>query len=168
MIFEWEVKMNLEYGEGKHINGPGINIILDGDEIARAIDIYLYSQNVLVRGARTIHLNDEVAAYVEGRIHVDPSGYVITPDGEKMEGKGLPETPMTFNNAFNEWRDEHTSELIDIETSGGAKVTQKIGISNMSEIYDSLYRENGTARGRRVADIINEIVVHANEWDKNG
>jgi hypothetical protein len=151
--------MKLEYGKGKSASGPGVNIILDGDDIAKAIDLYLYAQNVHVRGTRTIHMLDEAVKHVTGNIFVDPSGYVITPSGNKMEGKGIPKTPMTFNKAFNEWRDEHASETIEIKFNGGGGTTQMIGESNMSEIYDCMYKD------RKLTDILHEKIVHANEWN---
>lgn len=62
--------------------GRGVSIILTGDEVATAIDSYLVSRNVVVRGPRTITMEGELLK--ETRVYVDPSGSVInnsTPDG---------------------------------------------------------------------------------------
>ena len=52
--------MKIDYGSGPTIYGPGINISLSGNEIAKAIDLYLLSHNVIVRGPRTIKYNGEL------------------------------------------------------------------------------------------------------------
>jgi len=80
--------MIIEYGKGTTKYGPGVNIELDSDELACAIDTYLVSQGVHVSGPRTISINDEFCRYCFGKIYVDPSGFVITPNGEKLSGRG--------------------------------------------------------------------------------
>lgn len=52
---------------------------------------------------------------------------------------------------FDKWRNIHQTESIDIKTSGGGEITQKIGFSNWTEIYDSKYR------GKTVMEIISEL-----------
>ena len=78
--------MKIRYEKGKTEYGPGVGILLDGNEVATAIYSYLVAHGVGVHGPQTITVNGDLCE--EGRIHVDPSGFVITPDGEKMEGRG--------------------------------------------------------------------------------
>jgi hypothetical protein len=81
-----EVKyMNVKYGNGKTEYGPGVQIDLDENEIAIAIDAYLVAHNIRIIGARTIKVNDELIE--SGKIYVDPSGYVIK-DGNQYSGRG--------------------------------------------------------------------------------
>lgn len=68
--------------------GPGIDITLDGNEIAEAIDQYLAARGVTVKGARTTSINEIIARDVVARIYVDPSGSVGTPDGSLVQGDG--------------------------------------------------------------------------------
>lgn len=79
--------MDLRYGDGESLYGPGVIIQLTGDEVATAIDAWLVAHCVHISGPRTIRVNDERCRH--GEIYVDPSGFVITPDGEKMSGRGL-------------------------------------------------------------------------------
>ena len=81
--------MNLEYGNGKTEYGPGVSINLDGNEVATAIDAWLVANGVNVSGPRTITVNGELCE--RGNIYVDPSGFVITPRGRKMSGRGANE-----------------------------------------------------------------------------
>ena len=78
--------MNVDYGEGKTEYGPGVQIVLSGDEVATAIDAYLVSQNICVSGPRTIFVNGGLIG--SGQVYVDPSGFVIH-KGEKFSGRGL-------------------------------------------------------------------------------
>jgi len=78
--------MKIKYGQGTTQYGPGVSIELSGDEVAIAIDAYLTAHNVVVRGPRTITVNGELCE--EGEVYVDPSGFVITPAGEKLSGAG--------------------------------------------------------------------------------
>jgi hypothetical protein len=64
----------------------------------------------------------------------------------------LEDRPLTFNQLFDIWRNEHYAETIYIPTSSGGSVSQKIGNSNMSEICYSMYD------GKTVNDIIQEMV----------
>ena len=77
--------MKVEYGNGKTKFGPGVNIELEGVDVAVAIDAYLVSQGVHVSGPRTIQINGELCS--EGRVYVDPSGFVIF-KGRKYDGRG--------------------------------------------------------------------------------
>ena len=81
--------MNIEYGSGKTEYGPGVSINLDGNEVAIAIDAWLVASGVNVQGPRTITVNGELCE--RGNIYVDPSGFVITPRGRKMSGRGANE-----------------------------------------------------------------------------
>ena len=78
--------MNIKYGNGSTKYGPGVLIELDGNEVATAIDAYLVAHGIHVNGPRTISVNDERCGH--GQVYVDPSGFVITADGEKMSGRG--------------------------------------------------------------------------------
>lgn len=77
--------MNVKYGAGRTIYGPGVSIELTGDEVATAIDAYLVAHNVHVSGPRTITVNGELCD--SGRVYVDPSGFAIS-DGVKFSGRG--------------------------------------------------------------------------------
>lgn len=77
--------MKIRHGDGLTVYGPGVNIELTGDEVATAIDAYLVAHGVYVSGPRTISVNGELCE--EGRIYVDPSGFVIY-EGEKISGRG--------------------------------------------------------------------------------
>jgi hypothetical protein len=78
--------MNITYGRGKTEYGPGVQIDLTGDEVATAIMAYLVAHGVHVDGPRTVTVNGDLCA--EGGIYVDPSGFVITPKGKRMSGRG--------------------------------------------------------------------------------
>ena len=77
--------MEVKYGNGSTEFGPGVDINLDGDEVATAIDAYLVAHGVHVRGPRTIRVNDELID--SGNIYVDPSGFVIE-SGRRFSGGG--------------------------------------------------------------------------------
>ena len=78
--------MNIDYARGTTEYGPGVLIQLEGDEIATAIDTYLVSHGVHVSGPRTITVNGKLIG--EGEVYVDPSGFVITPEGVRLRGRG--------------------------------------------------------------------------------
>lgn len=80
---------HVNYGNGKSEFGPGVEITLTGDEVAGAIDVYLLSQKVIVRGARTVSYNGELLNN-SCRVYVDPSGFVIH-KGHKFSGRGYDE-----------------------------------------------------------------------------
>ncbi len=82
--------MTIQYGNGTTKYGPGVSINLTGEEVAIAISAWLVAHKMIVSGARTITVNGDMCE--RGSIYVDPSGFVITPDGEKMEGIGIVKT----------------------------------------------------------------------------
>lgn len=77
--------MNIKYGSGQSKYGPGVNIELDGDEVATAIYAYLVAHGVHVDGARTVTVNGELCN--SGNVYVDPEGFVIC-EGERISGRG--------------------------------------------------------------------------------
>ena len=77
--------MEVKYGNGKTEYGLGVDIRLTGDEVAVAIEAYLVSHGVCVRGPRTISVNGELCE--DGRVYVDPAGFVVT-GGERLSGRG--------------------------------------------------------------------------------
>ncbi len=77
--------MNVKFGKGKTIYGPGVEINLTGNEVATAIDAYLVSHGIHVSGPRTITVNGELCK--KGQVYVDPSGYAIH-KGIGWNGKG--------------------------------------------------------------------------------
>lgn len=77
--------MEVKFGDGKTEYGPGIEINLTGDEVALAIELWLFYQNTLICGPRTITVNNELCN--SGRVYIDPSGYVID-NGLKYFGSG--------------------------------------------------------------------------------
>lgn len=79
--------MIVKHGGGTTEYGPGVSIELTGDEVAIAIDAWLVSHGVHVRGPRTITVNGELCG--SGHVYVDPSGFVIA-DGMKISGRGEP------------------------------------------------------------------------------
>jgi len=83
-VREGEV-MNIKLGKGTTEYGPGVNVELDGDEVATAIGAYLVAHGVHVVGPRTISVNGELCEF--GRVYVDPSGFVIS-GGCKISGNG--------------------------------------------------------------------------------
>lgn len=66
--------MEIRHGKGTTIYGPGVEILLTGEEIALAISAFLVANGVNVQGPRTITVNNDFCE--EGRIYVDPSGFV--------------------------------------------------------------------------------------------
>lgn len=77
--------MIVKFGDGPTEYGPGVDIELTGDEVATAIDAWLLAHGVIVRGPRTVRVNDNLCK--SGRIYVDPSGFVIV-GGKKLSGRG--------------------------------------------------------------------------------
>lgn len=78
--------MDVNFGSGKTEYGPGVQINLTGDEVARAISAYLVAQGIHIIGPKTIQVNGELCE--KGSVYVDPSGKVIA-DGEGFDGKGF-------------------------------------------------------------------------------
>ena len=90
--------MNVKIGKGKTKYGPGVDIELSGAEVATAINAYLVAHNVHICGPRTITVNGELCQ--QGRIYVDPSGFVIS-DGEKFDG-GENAAKISANNGLKD------------------------------------------------------------------
>lgn len=84
--------MRIDYGRGPTRYGPGVDIQLTGDEIATAVDAYLVAHGIHVSGPRTVTVNGSLCEL--GSVYVDPSGFVITPEGDKFEGRGLRATNL--------------------------------------------------------------------------
>lgn len=76
----------IKYGDGKTEFGPGVLIKLSGEDLARAIDVYLHSQGYIVRGPRTISYKGELLNN-SCKVYVDPSGFVVF-EGERWSGRG--------------------------------------------------------------------------------
>lgn len=78
--------MEIKFGSGKTKYGPGVEINLTPDEVAHAICTYMFALGVITNGPRTVTIGGELCQ--PGRVYVDPSGFVMTPDGKRMEGCG--------------------------------------------------------------------------------
>ena len=76
--------MKIYSGGGITEFGPGVQIDLKGNEIARAIYTYLYARGVHIDGAATIRINGELCEF--GEIYVDPSARVIA-RGKEVSGR---------------------------------------------------------------------------------
>lgn len=81
--------MKIGYGEGKTKYGSGVSIDLSGEDLASAIDLYIYSKGYYVEGARTITVKGELCE--QANVYVDPSGFVIY-NGERYDGSFKPST----------------------------------------------------------------------------
>ena len=79
--------MDVRYSNGPTQYGPGVDICLDSNELATAIDAYLVSHGIHVSGPRSILLNGTICREFDVCVYVDPSGFVIS-DGEKFDGRG--------------------------------------------------------------------------------
>lgn len=77
--------MNIARGPGTTKYGPGVDILLSGEEVARAIAAYLVAHGVYVDGARTITVNGDLCE--RGRVYVDPGAAVIY-EGRRWCGDG--------------------------------------------------------------------------------
>lgn len=78
--------MNIKHGDENSGYGPGVDIELDGNEVAQAINNWLVSKGICISGPRTVMVNGELCK--SGRIYVDQSGFVLTKDGKKLSGRG--------------------------------------------------------------------------------
>jgi hypothetical protein len=77
--------VEVKFGLGPTEYGPGVSIKLNGDEVATAIDAYLVSHGIYIRGPRTITVNGDLCDL--GHVYVDPSGFVMY-DGQRWNGRG--------------------------------------------------------------------------------
>jgi hypothetical protein len=77
--------MKVKHGKGKTEYGPGVQIDLSGEEVARAIESYLIARGAVIRGERTITVNGRLCEH--GQVYVDPAGFVVY-KGKKIEGRG--------------------------------------------------------------------------------
>lgn len=77
--------MKVEYGCSVGPHGPGVGISLSGAEVATAIAAYLVAHGIHVSGPRTITVNSRLCE--DGRVYVDPSGFVIS-EGVMFDGRG--------------------------------------------------------------------------------
>lgn len=77
--------MKIQYGKGKTQFGPGVDIKLTGNEVARAIYTYLTAHGVRINGPATIRVNGELC--LMGSVYIDPSGDVIE-NGKVYSGRG--------------------------------------------------------------------------------
>lgn len=79
-------KMKIDYGNGTTKYGPGVMIKLTGHELAHAVDLFLYSQEIYIDGPRTITYKGKLLE--SGcKVYVDPSGRVVA-NGEGFDGRG--------------------------------------------------------------------------------
>lgn len=76
--------MNVLYGKGTTEYGPGVEIQLDGGEVATAIHEYVASFMVIT-GPMTTSVNGHYCK--SGEIYVDPSG-TVTYKGNVFSGRG--------------------------------------------------------------------------------
>jgi hypothetical protein len=91
--------VRIDYGNGPTHYGPGVDIQLTGDEVATAVDAYLVAHGVYVSGPRTIRVNGQLCEI--GSVYVDPSGFVITPEGGKFDGRGIRPAPSAEADSFD-------------------------------------------------------------------
>lgn len=77
--------MNVQLGKGMTEYGPGVEITLNGDELALAITAYLSDNGIMIRGPRTVTVNGQHCA--EAMVYVDPSGTVVY-GSHTIDGRG--------------------------------------------------------------------------------
>ncbi len=77
--------MRVDEGRGTTVYGPGVDIFLEGSEVALAIDSWLVGQNIHIEGPRTITVNGKLIE--EAKVYVDHSGAVFT-KSKKISGRG--------------------------------------------------------------------------------
>ena len=76
--------MKIRKGGGTTTYGPGVEINLTGNEVAHAIDVFLYAQGIYVGGSRTIRVNGELCK--SGKVYVDPGAKVFH-KGKEVDGR---------------------------------------------------------------------------------
>lgn len=77
--------MDVAYGIGHTEFGPGVDINLTGEDVARAVHAYLVAHGVYIKGPRTITVNGALCR--SGHVYVDPSGAVYGDLGD-FNGRG--------------------------------------------------------------------------------
>ena len=77
--------MRVVHGKGTTEYGPGVEVHLDGSDVAIAIDAYLVAHQIHTFGPRTITVNGELCE--RAKVYVDPSGFVMS-DGKRFTGRG--------------------------------------------------------------------------------
>ena len=75
------------FGNGKTKNGPGVLIELDSNEIALAIDHWLHARGYVIRGPRTVMVDDQPIPGRVATVYVDPAGSVLIGD-TRFHGRG--------------------------------------------------------------------------------
>jgi hypothetical protein len=81
------VKIYRDHKPPTKYDGKGTHIELDGNELAHAINSYLYAINVVIVGARTVTVstNEGDSGLCGGaHVYVDPSGYAIV-EGDEVQ-----------------------------------------------------------------------------------
>ena len=90
--------MKISVGKGKTEFGPGVDINLTGDEVARAILAFVARQNIVISGPLTVMVNGKLCK--KGKVYVDPSGMVTV--------KGSSEATQTEEIVEDEYMIEDT------------------------------------------------------------
>lgn len=78
--------MDIKFGKGTTVYGPGVSINLSGDEVALAITAWLVAHSLHINGPRTIMVNGELCK--KAHVYVDPSGFVMSPESHRWNGRG--------------------------------------------------------------------------------
>lgn len=78
--------MKVQIGNGLTEYGPGVEITLTGDDVARAIDSYLYAHDIIHYGARTIRIDGKLCG--DAKVYVSPEGHVMA-GGKRYNGNGV-------------------------------------------------------------------------------
>jgi hypothetical protein len=76
----------VRHGKGATECGPGVRISMSGEDVASAISLWLYAQDILIEGPRTITYNNKLLED-DCEVYVDPSGCVLK-DGVRFNGSG--------------------------------------------------------------------------------
>ena len=115
--------MQIKYGNGKTGYGPGVSINLTGDEVATAINQFLASRKINVKGPRTVTVNGDLC--VNGHVYVDPSGSVGTLawefDGRGGDGCLPPAPPATATEFLNKANSIMTERAAQYDQPGGER-----------------------------------------------
>lgn len=74
--------MEIKYSEGE--GGPGVSVILTGDEVAMAIESWLGLRGVGGNGPRVVTVNGDTPR--EGHVYVGPDGFVAY-NGQIFRGR---------------------------------------------------------------------------------